>query len=66
MTKDLVPDVAKLSSSVNGELGPVVTAGHVGICSVVQQEIHACLVALLGGNQQWCGEISCLDVHIGT
>lgn len=61
-----VPNVAKLSSSMNGKLGPFMTADNIWICSVVQQELYTCLVALLRGYQQWRGQISCLGVHIGT
>lgn len=61
-----VPDVAKLSSSMNGKLWPVMAAGNVRICPVVQQEIHTRKMALLRGNQQWCGQIGCLGAHVGT
>lgn len=58
--------MAELSGSMNGKLRPVAAAGRVGICPVIQQDVHTCLVTLLGGNQQWRSHISCLGVHIGT
>lgn len=61
-----VPDVTKLGCGVNGKLGPVVTADHVRVSTVVQQEVHAGLVSLLRGDEQRCTQINCLRVHVGT
>lgn len=58
--------MAELCSRMDGKLGPVPAAGDVGVGPVVQQKIHTSLVALLRGDQQRRGQVSCLGVHVGT
>lgn len=48
-TNESLPDVAELSCSMNRKLWPLVTAGYVRICTIVQQEIHTSLVTFLRG-----------------
>lgn len=61
-----VPNVSKLSSSMNGKLGPITAAGDIWICPMVEKEFYTVLMTLLRGNQQRRGQICSLRVYIGT